>query len=105
MSERSPAQAARDADRERMDALAADMVRRETEIVRAEQVADRLPGSLGPAVLALFDAVKPVRMPDGYLSHPVLGRSSDELVALAAAITAHAYPDGREPWTEDLEEN
>lgn len=83
--------AERDAER---DALVREMHHRQALIEEGIRSAGVLPGRVGPALVAMFRAMEPHRAPDGYLSHPVLGPNSDEVVELATAV---AEVDIRDP--------
>jgi hypothetical protein len=58
----------------------------DAEIAEALRYVDQLPAPLGEAIMELFAAMKPTRMDDGYLSWPVKGEHSPEMMKLARAI-------------------
>lgn len=91
-------QAARDARDAEKDRQAAESVTREFIILQADTMTSMLPGQVGAAISALFKALKPTRMEDGHLSHPVVGRSSDEIVAIAVAPAEHGWASVPQRW-------
>jgi hypothetical protein len=83
---RARRQASREREQAERDAHDQQIVAMDAEIAEALRYADQLPTPLGEAVTELFAAMKPTRMDDGYLSWPVSGEHSPEMMKLARAI-------------------
>jgi hypothetical protein len=87
ITDREQRWARREAEWTRRDAEAEDRARVDARIDAAAAAAPSvLPGEVGEALAAMLEAMKPFRAADGHLSFSAVGRSSDEVVALAEAI-------------------